>query len=91
MDAALRMGGLQWQRDFTLRSDLVTQPMPVVNGSAAVPSTVDIFVNNIKAFSQDVGPGPYQIVNLPVVCRDRASGRHRRDRPASADRPSLLQ
>jgi outer membrane usher protein len=63
----IRLGGLQWQRDFTLRSDLITQPMPVINGSAAVPSTVDVFINNVKAFSQDVGTGPYQIVNLPIV------------------------
>jgi outer membrane usher protein len=41
--------------------------MPVINGSAAVPSTVDVFVNNIKAFSQPVEPGPYQIVNLPAL------------------------
>jgi outer membrane usher protein len=63
----IRLGGLQWQSDFTLRSNLVTQPMPVINGSAAVPSTVDVFVNNIKAFSQPVEPGPYQIVNLPAL------------------------
>ncbi len=63
----IRMGALQWQSDFTLRSDLVTQPMPIINGSAAVPSTVDVFVNNIKTFSQPVEPGPYQIVNLPAL------------------------
>lgn len=63
----IRFGGLQVQRDFTLRSDLVTQPIPVVSGSAAVPSTVDVYLGNIKAFSQTVAPGPYQITNLPVL------------------------
>lgn len=63
----IRMGGLQLQRNFTLRSDLVTQPMPVITGSAAVPSTVDVFINNVKAFSQNVQPGPYQFINLPTT------------------------
>ena len=40
--------------------------MPSVSGSAAVPSTVDIYVNNLKTYSQDVGTGPYQINNLPL-------------------------
>lgn len=63
----MRLGGLQLQRDFSLRSDLVTHPMPSASGSAAVPSTVDVFVNNIKAYSQQVGSGPYSISNLPVI------------------------
>ncbi len=63
----IRFGGLQLQRDFGLRSDLVTQPLPNVSGSAAVPSTVDVFVNSVKTYSQDIAPGPYTITNLPVV------------------------
>ncbi len=63
----IHFGGLQLQRDFALRSDLVTQPLPNITGSAAVPSTVDVFVNSVKTFSQDVAPGPYSITNLPVV------------------------
>jgi outer membrane usher protein len=63
----VRYGGLQVQRDFTLRPDLVTQPVPIISGTAAVPSTVDVFLNDVKAFSQNVGAGPYQILNLPIV------------------------
>jgi outer membrane usher protein len=63
----IRYGGLQLQRDFTLRSDLVTQPLPNLSGSAAVPSTVDVFINSVKTYSQDVAAGPYSITNLPVV------------------------
>ena len=63
----VRFGGIQVQRDFGLRSDLVTQPLPNVSGSAAVPSTVDVFVNSVKTYSQDIAPGPYTITNLPVV------------------------
>ncbi len=63
----VRMGGAQIQRDFTLRSDIVTRPIPVVSGSAAAPSTVDVFINGLKAYSQDVGSGPYRLSNLPLM------------------------
>ena len=63
----IRMGGFQIQRNFGLRPDLVTLPLPSAQGSAAVPSTVDVYINNIKTFSQDVGAGPFQISNLPAI------------------------
>ena len=79
----IRIGGLQAQRSFGLRPDLVTLPLPSASGSAAVPSTVDVFVNNVRTSSQEVESGPYRISNLSattgsgnarVVLRD-ASGR----------------
>jgi outer membrane usher protein len=79
----IRIGGLQAQRNFALRPDLVTLPLPSASGSAAVPSTIDVFVNNVKTSSQDIESGPYRISNVPaatgsgearVVVRD-ASGR----------------
>ncbi len=63
----IRLGGVQLQRDFTLRPDLVTLPLPSYSGSAAVPSTVDIYVNDIRAVSQDIGAGPFRISNLPIL------------------------
>jgi outer membrane usher protein len=82
----VRLGGLQMQRNFGVRSDLVTAPLPSISGSAVVPSTVDVFVNGSKSFSQQVDEGPFRITNLPiatsggnaqVVIRD-ASGRETR-------------
>ena len=66
----IRIGGIQVQRNFTLRPDLITLPLPSFRGSAAVPSTVDVYINNLKTFSQDIGTGPYQITNVPVVTGD---------------------
>jgi outer membrane usher protein len=63
----IRIGGLQAQRNFALRPDLITMPLPSVGGSAAVPSTVDVYVNNIKTFSQNVGSGPFSISNIPLI------------------------
>ena len=62
-----RLGGLQFRRNFDLRPDIVTMPMPEFAGSAAVPSTVDVYVNNIRRLSQDVPEGPFSITNLPVI------------------------
>jgi outer membrane usher protein len=61
------MGGLQMQRNFTLRPDLITVPLPVISGSAAVPSTLDIYTHNVKTFTTSVPAGPYQVTNLPVA------------------------
>ena len=44
----IRMGGGQVMRDFTLRSDIVTRPMPSISGTAAAPSTVDVLVNGVR-------------------------------------------
>lgn len=63
----IRMGGAQVARDFSLRSDIVTRPMPSIAGSAAAPSTVDVLVNGVRAYSQNVAAGPYSITNLPLI------------------------
>lgn len=63
----VRLGGIQVQRDFGIRPDLVTLPLPGYSGSAAVPSTADIFVNGVRMVSQDVESGPFRLTNLPVL------------------------
>jgi outer membrane usher protein len=63
----VRIGGMQVQRNFGLRPDLVTLPLPSAVGTAAVPSTADIYINNVKTYSQDVGTGPYMLTNLPAI------------------------
>jgi outer membrane usher protein len=95
----IRLGGLQIQRNFALRPDLVTLPLASVSGSAAVPSTVDVFVNNVKTYSQEVPSGPYQITNIPtlsgastaqVVVRD-AAGRQTQTSLPFYTSPKLLK
>jgi len=62
-----RMGGVQIASDFSPRPDLVLHPMPSVGGSAAVPTSVDVYMNDFKVFSQSVEAGPYRIANLPAM------------------------
>jgi len=63
----VRLGGLQLRKNFAMRPDLVTMPVPSLSGSAAVPSTVDVIVNNSRVYSRAVDEGPFRIDNVPVV------------------------
>lgn len=62
-----RLAGIQIQRDFDLRPDLVTVSVPEFSSSAAVPSSVEVYLNNVKRYSRQVASGPFSIVNLPAV------------------------
>lgn len=64
---SIRLAGVQVQRNYGLRPDLVTAALPAISGSAAVPTTVDVYVNNMLTISQPVEPGPYRIDAIPVA------------------------
>lgn len=63
----LRFGGIQLARNFAEQPGFVTIPLPAIGGSAALPSIVDIYVNDALRGSRDVPPGPFEISDLPVV------------------------
>jgi outer membrane usher protein len=58
---ALRLGGVEWRRNFELRPDLVTYPVASIAGSAVVPTSVDLYVNNVRQFSSNVPTGPFVV------------------------------
>lgn len=62
----IRMGGVQLKRDFSLRSDLVTDQRFSYSGAAAVPSSVDVFIENARVFSAQVEDGPFRLEDVPV-------------------------
>ncbi|AJO79526.1 fimbria/pilus outer membrane usher protein [Pseudomonas sp. MRSN 12121] len=64
---SVRLGGVQLSRDFAVRPDLVTYPLPQFAGEAAVPSSVDLFINGYKSSSSDLQPGPYTLTNIPFI------------------------
>src|SRR5471032_609733 len=65
--SSVRLGGVQLSRDFGVRPDLVTYPLPQFAGEAAVPSSVDLFINGYKTSSADLQPGPYTLTNVPFI------------------------
>lgn len=60
------LGGIQAERNFALRSDLVTLPLPSFGGTAAVPSTLEVYTQNVRTYTGDIPAGPFQVTNLPV-------------------------
>lgn len=46
--SSVRIGGLQVARNFATRPDLITYPLPQFSGQAAVPSSVDLYINSYK-------------------------------------------
>jgi outer membrane usher protein len=63
----VRYGGVRWGRDFGMRPGFVTLPQLTLAGSAALPSTVDVLINNAQRLSQKVQPGPFDLSNVPIV------------------------
>ena len=71
-------GGLSWTRsvhlegaqirsDFSMRPDLITFPLPSFTGSTAVPSTVEVLADGNLVLASQVGAGPFEIPQLPVI------------------------
>src|SRR5690606_20411977 len=47
----VRIGGVQYGTNFWLQPGYVTTPLLALKGTAALPSTVDVFVNNQRVGS----------------------------------------
>ena len=58
--------GVKWSRNFSTQPGYIYTPNPIISGSAALPSVVDVYINNQKTFSQKINPGPFDITHLPV-------------------------
>lgn len=63
----VRLGGFQVRRNFGLRPDLITYPLPALAGSSAVPGAVDLYINNVRQYSGQVPSGPFVINNAPAL------------------------
>ena len=62
-----RYAGVRWGRDFGMRPGFVTLPQLSLNGEAALPSTVEVLVNNTRRLSQPLPSGPFELNNVPIV------------------------
>lgn len=64
---ATRFGGLQFATNFATQPGLATLPLPSVGAAAAVPSTVQLYVNGVLQRTQDVQPGPFTVPQIPIA------------------------
>lgn len=65
--SSIRLGGVQVSKDFAVRPDVITYPLPQFAGDAAVPTSVDLFINGYRSSSDQVQPGPFTITNVPFI------------------------
>lgn len=65
--SSVRLVGFQWSSAYTQRADIVTSALPQFSGSAALPSTLDLYVNQQKIYSGQVPSGPFDIKQLPFI------------------------
>lgn len=59
-----RMGGLQLSSSYNTRPWYQKVPQTLFTGSSELPSAVDLYLNGVKQYSQNVNAGPYEL-NLP--------------------------
>jgi outer membrane usher protein len=60
-------GGVQITRNFALAPGFITQPLPVISGTASAPSTVELYVNDALRQTSKVPTGPFAIDNFPLL------------------------
>lgn len=65
--SAVRLAGVQLSRDFSIRPDIITYPMPAFTGQAGLPSTVDLLVNGYSLGQHQVNAGAFVIGGLPPL------------------------
>src|ERR1700761_2185281 len=63
----VNFGGISWSTDFTSQPGFLSLSLPNVAGQASLPSTVDIYVNNVRTTGQSIDAGPFAIKDIPVI------------------------
>ncbi|WP_247594726.1 fimbria/pilus outer membrane usher protein [Sphingopyxis sp. PAMC25046] len=63
----IRFGGIRYGTEFGVQPGLVTFPVPEFADRAAVPSNVELLVNDALRYQTRVGQGPFTIDQAPIV------------------------
>ncbi len=67
LGASATIGGVTVSREFTLQPYLVRSPSLDLTGTAATPSTVEVYVNGQLTNRVSVGPGLFTLRDLPAT------------------------
>lgn len=59
--------GVEWASNFAIQPSFVPFALPGVQGQAAEPSTLDLYVNNVRTMNRPVNAGPFTIDNIPII------------------------
>jgi outer membrane usher protein len=63
----LRFGGIQYGTNFAVQPGYVAYPTASFAGQAALPSTVDVYINDALRYRGDVNQGPFELNQIPAV------------------------
>ncbi len=63
----LRFGGLQFGTRFGLQAGYISYPTPTLHGGSAVPSAIEVYVNDTLRYQGQVDQGPFAISDVPVL------------------------
>ncbi len=66
LGTAVRYGGIRWGTEFSLQPEVPRFALPRLDGEAALPSTVELYVDGQLRDRREVDPGPFAIANPPV-------------------------
>lgn len=64
---AVRYGGIKWTSNFSTQPGFISFPLSTMRGEAVVPSTLDVYVNNVRSLHSNVPQGPFDLSNIPIV------------------------
>ena len=64
---AVRFGGIQWASNYTTRPGFITMPLPGIGGESALPSTVDVYVDNMLRLQNNLPSGPFHVADVPII------------------------
>ena len=64
---SVNFAGVRWSRNFGSRPDFIPYLLPSLDGQAAEPSTIDLYVNNARLMQKSVDAGPFSVANIPIA------------------------
>lgn len=63
----LRFGGVQYATNFSVQPGFNSLASPALAGVAALPSTIDLYINDTLRMRSEVPAGPFDMPQLPIV------------------------
>jgi outer membrane usher protein len=64
---AARFGGIQWASNYAVRPGFITMPLPGASGESDLPSSLNLYVDNMLRMQSNLPSGPFRINDVPVV------------------------
>lgn len=62
-----RIGGIKLEHTYSVQPWRNINPLRSYIGQTTLPSTVDLYVNGVKQYSQDINAGAYEIILPPII------------------------